>query len=267
MTFSIEALIRTKNEEHHIRECIENAQLLCERITVLDQGSTDRTVELAKAAGVPVVDINPSWHVNRSLRLGVETSTADWILCLDADMRLTLELVTAFRRAVEEDRWDAVDCRVKTRYFGRWIEHGNLFRPHFRKLYRRTAARQSKPQHHKLFDPLPADRALVLTDKSVFFLHYGYEEVSEFVDNVLLKYARNEGREFWEAGARPTPAVLFFRPVRRFLIDYVFRGGWRDGAQGLMVYGLFSCYEFVRWASCYDYGRRQVMKRPKGVDA
>jgi glycosyltransferase involved in cell wall biosynthesis len=261
MSAVVEALIRTKNEENHILECIKNARLLCERITVLDQQSTDRTVELAKAAGVRVVDIDPSWHINRSLQLGVEGSTADWILCLDADMRLTPELAEAFRKVIEADRWDAVDCRVKTRFFGRWIEHGNLFWPHFRKLYRRTAARQSKPQHHKLFDPLPAGRVLVLADRSLFFLHYGYEEVPDFIANVLLKYARNEGREFWEAGERPTPVVLLYRPIRRFLIDYVLRGGWRDGAQGLMIYGLFSCYEFVRWAACYDYGRRQVMDR------
>jgi len=260
---TVEALIRTRNEEEHIAACIENARTFCDRITVLDQHSTDRTVEIARAQPDVRVELtDESCHINRALGYGVERSEADWILCLDADMRLTPPLTAAFREIIDGDEVDAVDCRVKSRFFGRWIEHGNLYRPHYRKLYRRRTTRQSKVRHHHFFDPLPLERVRVLRDRNLFFLHYAYDDVSEFVHNVFCVYARNEGREFYEAGERSSVLKMLWRPARRFLIDYLWRGGWKDGPQGLMVYGLYACYEFVRWASCYAYGRRQAAGEP-----
>src|ERR1700757_4018378 len=109
----LSSIVIALNEEGNIAECLASVAF-CDEIVVVDSGSTDRTVELAKAAGAKVFT-TPDWpgfgaQKNRAL----SHATGDWVLSIDADERVTPELREEIIGAVEASRCDAFDIPRKS---------------------------------------------------------------------------------------------------------------------------------------------------------
>jgi len=132
-------VILTKNEELHIARCLASVAQIADHFIVVDSGSTDRTVELAKAAGAEVI-FNPWVNYATQMNWGIAQvgADSDWILRLDADEIVTDSLAAEIREILPALPADTLGVYVsrRMRFLGRRIEWGGVFPVRVLRLFR-----------------------------------------------------------------------------------------------------------------------------------
>lgn len=245
------AVILTKNEENNIADCLHSVSW-ADKLCVLDSGSTDRTVELARQAGAEV-QRHPFVNYADQRDTALEIFAADWIFFVDADERATPELETEVRRVIAEE--PAVGWWVPRRNYiwGRWIRHAGWFPDYQLRLLKRGFAR---------YDPTREVHEIVQLDGPEGHLqnpltHYNYTTVGQFLRKQGF-YATYEAGVLIKQGIHPRPHSLILQPLREFWRRYITLEGYRDGGHGLLLSVLMAYYTGVA------YWRARGMERGCG---
>jgi glycosyltransferase involved in cell wall biosynthesis len=232
----------TLNEEANLRRCLESVRGLASQIIVLDSGSQDRTVAVARefGAGVQAAPWNGFLaHKNGSLQL----CSQPWVLCLDADEALTPELARAVRQALEADdpSISGFELNRRTFYLGDWIWHA--WYPEWRlRLVRRAVASWTG------LDPHPALRVPGLTRRlEGDLLHYSFRDLQDHLQR-SLRYAQTTAASYAAQGRRFHWTQLWLSPGVAFLKHLVLRQGWRDGWRGWLIAGIKGLDTFAKYA-------------------
>jgi glycosyltransferase involved in cell wall biosynthesis len=258
----ISVLILTKNEEVNITRCIASVQWSND-IVVFDSLSTDRTVELATAAGArviqhPFVDYGSQREAAR--QVGYHNP---WVLAVDADEQPDAELVAEMQRAVEANpNAAAFRMRRKDYFQGRWIKHCTLYPSWFLRLYRPDRIRYEPRAVHEY--PTVDGTVGELTGH---LIHDNFSKGLEDWYHRHVQYAALEGAENIRVLNDPSSKLdllglisisdpvrrrralkslamrLPCRPLLRFAYMYVLRGGFLDGAAGLEYCRMIAGYE------------------------
>lgn len=236
-------VILTLNEERHLPACLESARDLAAHVLVLDSGSTDRTVELARAAGADVVTRRFDGYASqRQAALGLVSQP--WVLFLDADERLT--------RALRREVRDAV-CASPPEVAGYWIPRRNImwgrelrgggWSPDCQlRLLRPGRARYHAGREvHEIVDLDGEGRYLREP-----LVHLNYDSLAEFRAK-QAGYARMRAHQLLRDGRRPRPRTYLGQPAREFWRRFVTLGGYRDGRTGLVLASLMAWYELRTW--------------------
>ena len=193
---SVSALVICQDEEHHIAECLESVAW-CDEIVVVDSGSRDRTLELARKHATRVLQRDWTGIADQK-NFALAQATGEWVLNLDADERCTPALRDAARAAIQSDPAQAgFEVRRHTFYLGRWIDHGGWYPDWKLRLFRRGRAHF---EGHGPHDRAVAVGPVARLDGDL--LHYSYEDFADhirtlqrFSDVVADEWVR-EGRRF-----------------------------------------------------------------------
>lgn len=230
----ISACIITFNEADRIGDCLASLSF-CDDIVVVDSYSTDRTVALAEAAGARV--FSRTFEGFRSQKqFAVEQAAHDWVLCLDADERVSEALRSAIEQARDGGFAAAAGYRFArlSDYFGRFLRHGNAYPDRVLRLFdRRRGGWRGKREVH---EAASVDGAVATLPGDL--IHYPYRSLEQ----QLLKtqrYARMMAEHDFARGKRATIGKLVLAPAWRFWRGYLLRGGFLDGWHGLV-------YAYVR---------------------
>lgn len=245
--------IITRDEEASLPRCLASARF-ADDVVVLDSGSTDRTVELARAAGARVFVEPFRGHVAQKAR-AVELARNDWVLCLDADEELSPELAAAVGRALERpDGAAGFELARKTWYAGRFIEHSGWW-PEWRlRLYdRRRGGWTGEDPHDRIEVQGPVGR---LTGA---LHHYAYRDLEHHLAKVN-RYTTTMAQGLERRGVRFRFRDLLLRPPARFLRMYVARRGFLDGARGLLLAAIGAFYVFLKYAKLWERTRARAGK-------
>ena len=136
---SLAILILTCNEEDNIVSVVENAKKCTDEVVVIDSGSTDRTVELAKEHGAKVAFRAWTNDFSAQRNFALEQTDADWVLYLDADERLNEELIIAVKRIVTSGQMDAQYAITrKSVAFDVTFSYGVLYPDHVSRIDRKS---------------------------------------------------------------------------------------------------------------------------------
>jgi glycosyltransferase involved in cell wall biosynthesis len=270
---SISVLILTLNEEENLQRCLDSLRW-SDDVVVFDSFSSDRTVEIAKAAGTRVVQRafdNECNHRTASLKVGFKYP---WVFNPDADEVATPELIEEMRRVVQDkDRPEvAYRVRFKTMFMDRWIKHSSLYPTWVVRLFRPEAISfertinlryvvsgpKGRLEHH--FEHYSFNKGL----NAWFDKHnrYSWQEAEE-----SLKSLAQGGFSFGDLLSRE-PATrrralkelsfrLPFRPLLRFLYMYFVRLGFLDGLPGYHYCRLLAIYEYMIVLKMKEIQRRQ----------
>ena len=129
----ITAIILTKNEEVNIEKCIRSIKPIVKRIIVVDSGSGDRTVDIAKSLGADILvnELKPFLYAKQFL-YGLENGNIDtkWVFRIDADEELTEESAKEIDRLCNENEDTDVNgivVRFEVNFMGRPIRHGGVY--------------------------------------------------------------------------------------------------------------------------------------------
>lgn len=252
----ISATVICKNEEHNIEACLESVSW-CDEIVVVDSGSTDRTVELAKRFTDRVI-FNPWPGYIAQKNFALERATGDWILSIDADERCTPELRTAVERAVAaSDGVDGFQVRRHVWYLGRWINHGGWY-PDWRvRLVRRGRARWGGTDpHDKLIPDGPVRRI------EADLHHFTYRDFSHQL-RIINSFSDIVVDGWRKQGRRPSLLMALIHPPIKFLECYVWKLGFLDGFAGLAISVASAFYVFTKHVKLWE-GSREA-PRPAGA--
>lgn len=228
MNNRLSVAIITLNEELNLPDCLASVAF-ADEIVVVDSGSTDRTVEIARVAGAKVV-IAANWsgfgtQKNRALA----ECTGDWILSLDADERIPPDLREELLRTLPEPAFDVYEIPRRSFYCGRFMRHSGWSPDRVRRLFRRGTARFSDAPVH---EALQTERPIGRLQHSIE--HWSFRSMEQVLDKVN-RYSSLSAPVVVQRGGRPGVLVALMHGAAAFLRTYVLQRGFLDGKHGLML--------------------------------
>lgn len=239
MTLSV--IIIAKNEAAHIIGCLESVAFADEFI-VVDSGSTDNTVALARDFGARV-EVTPDWpgfgpQKNRALDL----ATGDWVLSIDADERVTPELAREIQAVLAAPQSDAYEIARLSEFCGRFIRHSGWWPDYVLRLFKRGTARFTDAAVHERV--VPQGQALRLQGH---FEHHPYPNLDALV-NKINRYSSDAAAMMYARGKRATVFSALGHGFWTFVRIYLIRRGFLDGRHGLVLAVTAAAGSFFRYA-------------------
>lgn len=244
--------IITFNEEANIERTLASVAF-AQEVIIVDSGSTDRTVEIARACGAQVY-YEPWAGFARQKNSAIGKCTGDWILSLDADEELSPALQSQIRVLLpSRHNYEAYCIPRRNLFLSRWIKHGGFYPDRKLRLFKRGAA---------YFEDRPVHETMVLsgayTNLDCDILHHAYPSLNGYIrqmnhySTLGAEIAVSQGKisRWW-------PVFIFnilLRPTWTFFWNYFIRLGFLDGREGLLLHLYHSGYVSWKYAKAWRLG-------------
>ncbi len=240
----LSAVLIVKDEEKNIRACLESLAFANE-IVVVDSGSRDRTIELAKLQATRVESRVFDDFASQK-NFAVSLATQEWVLSIDADERISPELRDEILGVIKKsDGPNAYAVLRRTNLFGRDFVASGLQNDAPVRLFRRGKAQFINPVH----EILKVEGQIGRLKK--YLQHVSFQTVREHLEKMQL-YTSLEAQKGEQCKAVRGFSHILLRPMYRFFSIYVLKQGFRDGREGFSYAALSAFYEGVRWMKIWE---------------
>lgn len=245
--------IITLNAASQLEDCLKSAHF-ADEIVVVDSGSTDGTQALAERYGARVIE--QAWlGFGPQKQFAVDAAGHDWVLCLDADERVSPELQTAIESALQSPATTAFRFARCNRFLGRYLKYGEGYPDWSLRLFdRRQACWSDDAVHEKV-----VANGAVGTLKGDL-LHDSAETLAIYLSK-QNRYTTLAAEMAAAAGKRASFGRLAFSPVIRFIKFYLVRQGFRDGLPGLIHIAIGCFNSFMKYAKLFEKQRSNAALR------
>jgi glycosyltransferase involved in cell wall biosynthesis len=236
----ITAIILAHNEEKNIVDCIDSL-LFCDEILIIDDNSTDRTLELVEKLKHPNIKIITRSFEDFSEQRNFAQSQASnaWILYVDADERVSKKLCNEIKNLdLEKTEMDGFSIRRQDHMWGKALLYGETGNIRLLRLGRKNAGKWSGRVHeiwkvsrvsHTLAEPLD---------------HFPHPAIKEFITEIN-KYSTIRAAELYDAKVSTNRLHITAYPVAKFFKNYFCLQGFRDGTAGFVHAVLMSLHSFL----------------------
>jgi glycosyltransferase involved in cell wall biosynthesis len=248
----VSLIVITRDEEASIGQCLTSASSFCREMVVVDSGSTDRTVEIARGLGATVI-LHEFTDYVRQKQIALDHATSEWVLLLDADEQATYDLGREIERAICSS--NAADgYRISRVLF-------HLRHYYTRAIYRDRPVRLFRRARGHIGGIDPHDKVIVhgrIERLRAPILHFSYRDIADHVDTMNRFSTRGA------AQLAPSPLTvlrMFTHPLWRFVNFYILRGGFLEGGPGLYAAMTAAFYVFLKYAKVYE--RQLSTVRPR----
>ncbi|HEY1326864.1 MAG TPA: glycosyltransferase family 2 protein [Casimicrobiaceae bacterium] len=235
-------VVITRDAAAEITACLASATFAAEAL-VVDSGSADHTVEVARAAGARVL-VEP-WHgFGPQKQFAVDCARHDWVLCLDADERVSPELADAIRALFANRAPPAAAYALARRncFLGRWLAHGEGYPDRVVRLFDRRRARWSDDAVH---EHVVADGPVARLRGDL--MHRSAESLESYLAK-QNRYSSLLAEAMHARGERASAARIALSPLARFLRFYVVKLGFLDGVPGFAHIAIGAFASFMKYA-------------------
>jgi len=252
--------IITLNEEENLARTLASVRW-ADEIVVVDSGSTDRTVEIARSFGARVFEREwPGFAAQKNF--AIQQCKGTWILSLDADEELTPELQIQIRSLLPTNPGcDAYYLRRRNLFLGRWTKRGGFYPDPKLRLFRRAAASFALPPQ---FEERPVHETISFNGKSdeldSDLIHHAYPTLSTYIEH-MDRYS-SLGADILVGKGRISRSWLGFLmnvliiPQTKFVWDYFFRFGFLDGREGLLLHLYHATYTSWKYTKAWEKARK-----------
>lgn len=257
---SIAAVLIVKDEEENLRACLETLTWVDE-IVVLDAGSQDNTLDIAKKFGDKVV-VNDDWQGFGIQRQRAESLVeSDWILMVDADERVTPDLRKSIQEALDKEESAIFTLSRLSWCFGDFIRHSGWYPDRVARLYPRgRAGYNTSLVHEKLDNP----SGLPVKSLQGDLLHFTYRDLRHYLEK-SAHYAEAWAEQRAALGKRGSLASGITHGIGCFLRMYLFKVGFLDGRQGLLLALLSAHSTFAKYADLWVRTQTSPAPQDAGV--
>ena len=251
---TISVCLITLNEESNLPRTLESVMPLVRHgkgeVIVVDSGSADRTLEIARASGAKIFS-EPWKGFALQKNSAMEKATGDWVLQLDADEALEPELAKEIEVAIEGNRREIGFWIPRKNYFlGRWIRHGGFYPDPKLRLIRKGAGKFEEYGAHptiKIAGPTGRLKHALI--------HNAYPTLRGYIEH-MNSYS-SSGAEL--AVARGHRGFSFLNIVVRakltFIYNYILRLGFLDGREGFLLHAYHAVYVSWKYAKAWELAR------------
>jgi glycosyltransferase involved in cell wall biosynthesis len=258
---AVSACVITLNEADRIEACLRSLDW-CDEIVVVDSHSTDDTRQRAAVLGARVIERDWPGHAAQK-EFAVRSAGSDWVLCVDADERLS----DALRDEIIALRAAGLDAAVGwsvprlSAYLGRWIRHGTWYPDRSVRLFDRRRGRFAANPDYDLHEHVVLDGAAGTLRHDL--LHLPYRSLSEHLQTID-RYTTIMARGLQQRGRRARPRDLVLHPWARFAQFYLVKAGFLDGWRGLLLAYLAAHYVRLKYAKLLALQRGAEVPPPCG---
>lgn len=237
----ISVVINTFNEEKNIDRVL-NSVKWADEIVIVDDGSTDQTIDLAKKYTKKIFHHKGVGYVEPARNFALSKATNEWILLLDADEEVSVTLAKRLQDiSVEMKDINYVEIPRKNIIFGKWMK-ASMWWPDFHPRFFKKGKVMWKNEIHSKPEllgngiKLPEEEQLAIT-------HYHYDNVTQFVER-MNRYTTIQSNDLIRLGYRFKWHDLISKPMGEFLGRYFANRGFEDGLHGLSL-SLLQAFSFL----------------------
>ncbi|MBT2787667.1 glycosyltransferase family 2 protein [Halomonas sp. ISL-106] len=245
----ISANIITFNEEANIADCIASARQVCDDIVVVDSGSQDRTTDIARELGAKVVQ---QTYLGDGIQKNIALAHVayDWVLSLDADERLTPEMVEAIRQLdLAETEHDAFAFRRRNMIGSRWIRVCGWYPDYCIRLYNHRHARFADVKQHA--------RVIAANPKrlNADMIHHSFDNLGQLFAKPGRNFSGRSAKIMFQKGKRANAFSPFAHGLNAFIRKYIFQRGFMGGVDGMTVAISAGLNSYLKYAKLLEYQR------------
>lgn len=258
---AISVALAVYNEEDNLALCLDSIKDLAQEIVIVDGGSSDQTVAIAKKYGstVMIEENRTNFHINK--QHAIDACHGDWILQLDADERVSTMLLEEIKQIIAGDPKIAADAYYLKRrnyFLGRWMNKGGMYPDPVIRLFRKGKAKLPGASVHEL---MTVDGTTKWLDNDL--LHIADPNFTRYLLR-SNRYTSLQAADWLKEGqigidTMSILANMIFKPLVRFLEIYLRHKGFMDGFPGFV----FAWYSGLHIAS--SYVKYWEMKKNKGI--
>lgn len=279
----LSVVVITFNEEANVGRTLASVQSLVRdgrgEIIVLDCGSSDRTVEVAKSQGAKI--FVESWKGYAAQKnSALEKASGDWILSLDADEEIDQDLQRALAELLQslnslsdiEKRtnptavqdagapavigadFDGLYLPRKNEFLGRWIKHGGFWPDPKLRLFRRG---KGKFEDRAVHEDVQIE-GLTRTIQSGALLHHSYPTISDYIEHMNRYSSLGAEMVMTKGKVRFSFIDIAVRPALTFVYNYFFRLGFLDGREGLLLHLYHAVYVSWKYAKAWELSHQKT---------
>lgn len=240
---SLTVCIIAKNEERHIRKVIQSVKH-AEKVIVIDDYSTDRTVTLSKDAGAIVYKRHLSENFAAQRNFALRKATTPWVLFIDADEYVSDRLMNEISTKIANSELSGYFILRKDEWMGKVLNKAEWGNQWLLRLGRKENGLWTRPIHEtwslrgkvgKLNEPL---------------IHSSHASVFEFLEQIAF-HSRLHSREHTKRYKSVSIWKVILNPIGKFLVNWFVKRGYKDGTRGLIYAVFMSLHSFLAWSQLY----------------
>lgn len=248
----LSATVITLNEEKDLPRCLSSLKNLVDETIVVDCGSRDKTVEIAKKFGAKVYKRTFDTYSNQK-NFASSKARGNWILSVDADEVISSKLASEIKSRVSGHGppITAYSMPRKNIIFGKFIKY-TRWQPELDRhiwLYKKDKGKWLGDVHEEVVAKGEVGK---LENAKI---HYQYETVKEFLE-MMNRYSELDAQEMVKNGVKFSFLRFLFEPIYNFLVRYFYRFGFLDGWRGFTLSYLMAIYHLELWVKIWE--RRRV---------
>ena len=223
----LSAIVITRDEAANIGACLDSLAF-CEERIVVDSGSTDATLEIARQRGARV-----EFHEWRGFgpqkNYALSLATGAWVLSIDADERVTPELAAAIKAALADPSADGWEFPRLSSFCGRPMRHSGWYPNYVLRLFRRgKASFEDIIVHESVVCSGPVKRL------AQPLIHHPVHRLEDALSR-MDRYSTASAQALAASGRRVSFLTGIGHGLFSFLRTYVLRAGFLDGAEGFLL--------------------------------
>lgn len=235
----ISVTIITLNEEDNLPRCLNSLLDIGDEIILVDSGSSDQTIEIAKSYNCKIFKRSFDNFANQK-NFALSKTSSDWIFSIDADEVVTPELITEIKQAVQTDKFSAFLIPRRNFILGAEIKHSRWSPDKHIWLWRKDRGRWIGEVHEEV-----VINGLVGELKNAK-LHYQNKTVGEFI-RTNNKYSSLQAQRLIAQGVKFSFLRMVWEANFEFFVRFFYKLGFLDGWRGLVLAMLMSYYKLQVW--------------------
>ncbi|MCL6096820.1 MAG: glycosyltransferase family 2 protein [Patescibacteria group bacterium] len=249
----VSAIILAKNEENNIVDCLESIDW-CDEIIVIDDFSTDRTLEVIKNFNrrVKIFQHELGGDFSAQRNFGLSKARGEWVLFVDADERLSNGLKGEIMDYVslKNKNYDGCYMQRKDIIWGKELQHGEVGNIKILRFGKKNAGIW-RGKVHEIWEISGS-----LGNFKMPLLHYPHQSIGSFLREINY-YTDLRAKELYDSGIRTDFYQIILYPIAKFILNYFINRGFLDGIEGLVFAIMMSFHSFLVRAKLWTHANKK----------
>lgn len=237
----ISVAIITKNEEKNLPDCLRSVSFAAD-IVVVDSGSTDKTVEMARDFGASVfVEDWKGYGPQKNSAVG--KCKHEWVLIIDADERVSEEMRQEIILTLEKPEADAYSFPRKNYFHGKWIKHCGWWPDRVARLFKKSKGKVNEALVHEAVEVTGT-----VMELNTPIIHEPIRDLRSILDKINI-YSSLGAETLFQKGKKVSTPSAFLRGIIAFLKLYILKLGFLDGHEGFVIsfsHAVNTCYKYLK---------------------
>ncbi len=245
----ISAAIITLNEQDSIRKAIESLKGLVSEIIVVDSGSSDQTIPIAKKLKAKVF-IRKFDNFANQKNFAVSKANGNWILSLDADEEISSVLAEEIKQAIRSDKYCGYLIPRKNIILGKLIRYSRWSPDLHVWLWKKNFGKWAGDVHEEVV--VNGKVGLLKNSK----IHNSHKSINEFMQTNNF-YSSLEVQASFKKGVRFSFLKMWLDPFFEFCIRFIYKKGFLDGKEGFVLAYVMSIYKLSVWIKLWELEKKR----------